>query len=130
MTCFKNNNSTVVSCCISSYREKQILPKIILICIDNVIISIFKTTSISKRKMALNRLPVLIYEYSSGADPGFQVRGGAHLKELCRAEGGVKIFGVFRVKNHDFTTKKSYFYQFYPPLRFIKASIISDICYG
>ena len=26
----------------------------------------------------------------SGADPGFQVRGGA------------KIFGVFRVKNHDF----------------------------
>ena len=35
--------------------------------------------------------------------------GGAHLKKLRRAEGGVKIVGVFRVKNHDFTPKKSYF---------------------
>jgi hypothetical protein len=40
----------------------------------------------------------------SGADPGFQVRG-AHLKKLRRAEGGAKMFGVFRVKNHDFTIK-------------------------
>ena len=38
--------------------------------------------------------------------------GGAHLKKLRRAEGGAKIFGVFRVKNHDFTPKKSYFFQF------------------
>jgi hypothetical protein len=45
----------------------------------------------------------------AGADPGFQVRG-AHLKKLRRAEGGTKIFGVFRVKNHDFTPKKSYFF--------------------
>jgi hypothetical protein len=29
--------------------------------------------------------------------------GGAHLKKLRRAEGGAKNFGVFRVKNHDFT---------------------------
>jgi hypothetical protein len=29
-----------------------------------------------------------------------------------RAEGGAKIFGVFRVKNHDFTPKKSYFSNF------------------
>jgi hypothetical protein len=28
-----------------------------------------------------------------------------HLKKLRRAEGGAKIFGVFRVKNHDFTQK-------------------------
>ena len=32
----------------------------------------------------------------SGADPGFQVRGGggggAHLQKLCRAEGGANIF--------------------------------------
>ena len=44
----------------------------------------------------------------SGADPGFQVRGGggAHLKKLRRAEGGANFFGVFRVKNHDFTPKK------------------------
>ena len=39
----------------------------------------------------------------TGADPGFQVRGGgSHLKKLRRAEGGAKIFGVFRVKNHGF----------------------------
>jgi hypothetical protein len=37
--------------------------------------------------------------------------GGAHLKELRRAEEGANIFGVFRVKNHDFTPKKSYFFQ-------------------
>ena len=28
------------------------------------------------------------------------------------AEGGAKIFGVFRVKNHDFTQKKIIFFQF------------------
>ena len=44
----------------------------------------------------------------AGADPGFQVRG-AHLKKLRRADGGAKIFGVFRVKNHDFTQKKPIF---------------------
>jgi hypothetical protein len=36
--------------------------------------------------------------------------GGADLKNLRRAEGGAKCFGVFRVKNHDFTPKKSYFF--------------------
>jgi hypothetical protein len=35
--------------------------------------------------------------------------GGAHLKILRRAEGGAKIFGVFRVKNHDFTPKNHIF---------------------
>ena len=45
----------------------------------------------------------------SGANPGFQVRGGAHLKKLRRAEGGAKHFGVFRVKNHDFTPKNIFF---------------------
>jgi len=40
------------------------------------------------------------------ADPGFQVRGGVHLKKSRRAEGGAKFVGVFRVKNHDFTQKK------------------------
>jgi hypothetical protein len=75
----------------------------------------------------------------TGADPGFQVRGGAKLKELrgaeggakfffgisCEksrfyaqksyffsiAEGGAKIFGVFRVKNHDFMPKNHIFFQ-------------------
>jgi hypothetical protein len=32
--------------------------------------------------------------------------GEAHLKKLCRAEGGAKLFGVFRVKIHDFTPIK------------------------
>ena len=35
--------------------------------------------------------------------------GGAHLKKLHRAEGGGKISGVFRVKNHDFTPKNHIF---------------------
>jgi hypothetical protein len=51
----------------------------------------------------------LILRYPSGADPGFQVRGGAHLKKSRRAEGGAKNFGVIRVKNHDFTTKNRIF---------------------
>jgi hypothetical protein len=39
----------------------------------------------------------------------FKLGGGAHLKKLRRAEGGAKIFGVFRVKNHDFTPKNHIF---------------------
>ena len=38
--------------------------------------------------------------------------GGAHLKKLRRAEGGPKILGVFRVKNHDFTPKNLIFSNF------------------
>jgi hypothetical protein len=37
--------------------------------------------------------------------------GGAHLKKIAPTKGGTKIFGVFRVKNHDFTQKKSHFFQ-------------------
>ena len=37
---------------------------------------------------------------------------GSHLKKLCRAEGGSKMFGVFRVKNHDFTPKNLIFSNF------------------
>jgi hypothetical protein len=51
----------------------------------------------------------VIYKCRAGADPGFQVRGGAHLKILRRAEGSAKTFGVFRVKNHDFTPKNHIF---------------------
>jgi hypothetical protein len=35
--------------------------------------------------------------------------GRAHLKKLRRAEGGANIFGVFRVKNHDFSPKNILF---------------------
>ena len=61
-----------------------------------------------------------------GADPGFQVRGAHKLflggisceksrfyakKIICFpiAEGGAKMFGVFRVKHHDFTQKIIFF---------------------
>jgi hypothetical protein len=37
---------------------------------------------------------------------------GAHLKKSRRAEGGAKNFGVFRVKNHDFTPKNLIFSNF------------------
>ena len=50
-------------------------------------------------------------KHNTGADPGFQDRGGAHLKKLRRAEGGAKNFGVFRVKNHDFTPTNHIFFQ-------------------
>ena len=43
---------------------------------------------------------------------GFKLGGGAHLKKLRRAEGGAKNFGVFRVKNHDFTPKNLIFSNF------------------
>ena len=46
--------------------------------------------------------------YPPGTDPGFQVRG-AHLKKLRRVKGGAKMFGVFRVKNHDFKPKIIFF---------------------
>ena len=39
----------------------------------------------------------------------FKLGGGAHLKKLRRADGGAEIFGVFRVKNHDFTPKNNFF---------------------
>jgi hypothetical protein len=48
--------------------------------------------------------------YKSGADPGFQVRGGA-LKKIVPSRGRHEIFGVFRVKNHDFTPKNHIFFN-------------------
>jgi len=38
--------------------------------------------------------------------------GGAHFQKLRRAEGGAKMFGVFRVKNHDFTPTNHIFSNF------------------
>ena len=46
---------------------------------------------------------------TQGRIQDFKLGGGAHLKKLCRAEGGAKIFGVFRVKNHDFTPQNNIF---------------------
>ena len=56
---------------------------------------------------------IIITLFHPGADPGFQVRGGgAHVKKLRHVEGGANIFGVFRVKNHDFMPKNHIFLQF------------------
>ena len=52
-----------------------------------------------------------MYYTMSGTDPGFQVRG-VHFKKLRRAEGGAKMLGVFRVKNHHFTQKNHIFSNF------------------
>jgi hypothetical protein len=63
-------------------------------------------------QQGFNGISKLMTIQYTGADPGFQVRGGAHLKYLRRAEGGAKIFGVFRVKNHDFMPKNHIFSNF------------------
>jgi hypothetical protein len=46
---------------------------------------------------------------------------GVYLKNLRRAEGGEKMSGVFRVKNHDFTQKNDIFSNFRggAPLRLV-----------
>jgi hypothetical protein len=52
----------------------------------------------------------MLYSYQ-GRIQDFKL-GGAHLKKLRWAEGGANIFGVFRVKNHDFTPKNHIFSNF------------------
>ena len=55
---------------------------------------------------------VYIHTYiNQGRIQDFQL-GGANLNKLRRAEGGAKIVGVFRVKNHDFTPKNHMFSYF------------------
>ena len=46
----------------------------------------------------------ILFVHVQGRIQDFKL-GGAHLKKLRRAEGCANIFGVFRVKNHDFTPK-------------------------
>jgi hypothetical protein len=53
----------------------------------------------------------LIYIHVHGRIQDFKL-GDVHLKKLRRAEGGVNIFGVFGVKNHDFTPKNHIFFNF------------------
>jgi hypothetical protein len=50
----------------------------------------------------------LLHAYQ-GRIQDFKV-GGAQLKKL--REGGAKIFGVFRLKNHNFTQKNNIFSNF------------------
>jgi hypothetical protein len=52
----------------------------------------------------------LLLQQTQGRIQNFKL-GGAQLKNLHRTEGGAESFGVFRVKNHNFMPKKSYFFQ-------------------
>jgi hypothetical protein len=52
---------------------------------------------------------IVIFITIQGRIQDFKLGGGAHLKKMRRAEGGAKNFGVFRVKNHDFTPKNQIF---------------------
>ena len=51
---------------------------------------------------------------SSGADPGFQVRGGGGaLKKIAPSRGRrEKFWGISCEKNHDFKPKNHIFFQF------------------
>ena len=48
---------------------------------------------------------------TTGADLGFQVRGGAHLKNCAEQKEARKLWGYFVCKNKILRPKKSYFFQ-------------------
>ena len=52
------------------------------------------------------------YLHVQGRIQDFKLGGGMHLKKLRWVEGGVNIFGVFRVKNNDFMPKNHIFSNF------------------
>jgi hypothetical protein len=58
--------------------------------------------------MGVDALHDIITRGKQGRIQDFKL-GGMHLKKLRRAEGGANFFGVFRVKNHDFTPKNLIF---------------------
>ena len=55
------------------------------------------------------RLTTLSLKLVQGRIQDFKL-GEAHLKTLRWTEGGAKMFGVFRMKNHDFTPKNLIFF--------------------
>ena len=64
-----------------------------------------------KLKLLFRKIVYYIAKYNTlqGQIQDFKLGGGVNLEKLLRAEGGAKIFGVFRVKNHDFTPKNQIF---------------------
>jgi hypothetical protein len=48
----------------------------------------------------------------TGADPGFQVRGGAHFKKIAPSGGRREFFWGISCEKSRFYAKKSYFFQF------------------
>ena len=53
-----------------------------------------------------------IVKYNTGADPGFQVRGGGALKKIVMSGGRHEILGGISCEKSQFYAKKSYFFQF------------------
>ena len=65
---------------------------------------VLKNTEISQSSSRIvNIYKCITTIHMQGRIQDFKFGGGAHLKILRRTEGGAKMFGVFRVKNHDFT---------------------------
>jgi hypothetical protein len=62
-------------------------------------------------QMYLLHIQIKSIDPIQGRIQDFKLRG-VHLKKLRRAEGGAKIFWVFRVKNHNFTPKNHFFSNF------------------
>ena len=83
---------------IGCFKSQRLLPSWLQVCLTN---HTFNTKDSNKIFWYLFLSSFNKEGSNTGADPGFQVRGGA-LKKSRRAEGGMKIFGVFRVKNFQF----------------------------
>ena len=70
-------------------------------------ICVYKSINSYKKKI----LHCVLNEYITGADPGFQVRGGA-LKKMAPSEGRRENFWGTSCEKSRFYAKKSYFFQF------------------
>jgi hypothetical protein len=113
----------LICCCVSIIIVICICPPGVLIWLINLFLFLFLFLYIyfaiffNYYIIIVSTMPTFFFAmlvqkwHTPGADPGFQVRE-VHLKKLRRTEGGTKMFGVFRVKNHDFTQKNHIFFQF------------------
>ena len=111
----------LICCCVSIIIVICICPPGVLIWLINLFLFLFLyiyfAIFFNYYIIIVSTMPTFFFAmlvqkwHTPGADPGFQVRE-VHLKKLRRTEGGTKMFGVFRVKNHDFTQKNHIFFQF------------------
>ena len=73
-------------------------------------ITIMKFTN--KQDFVVQHYWIQFYIRGVGARGGSRIssRGGGHLQKLCRAEGGAKMFGVFRVRKITILRQKIIFF--------------------
>ena len=110
LICSKNNNVYLTYFFLQKVPTCQLKMAFDFLCVslnEKSLLSTILSTFFAKLLFTFCKLMILLS--TSGADPGFQVRGGALKKKLRRGEGGTNIFGVFRVKNHNFTPKNNIF---------------------